>query len=80
MPSDTTGSDENKKTVNDVNTKEVNFLKLADGSFMVKNTTFHLSSQASKKMSVQCFQGNNSSMGTKWIDGGTNVSAMGRAL
>ena len=64
----------------DATSRAVNFLKTSDGNFIVKKTTFHISDTVAKKMSVECRQNRSSSRGTMWIDGGTNVSAMGSAF
>ena len=56
----------------------VNFLQLANGNFMVKKTTFHLSPRVSEQLSVQSFQNKSSCKGTLWIDSGTKVITMWR--
>ena len=47
---------------------------------MVKNMTFHLSTSVYEQMSVQSFHCRDTRKGTLWINGGTNVSTMGRTF
>ena len=60
--------------------RAVNFLQLANGHFIVGNTTFKLSNRVSDRMSVQSFKQQAKHKGTLWVDSGTNVSAMGRCF
>eukprot|EP00957_Ditylum_brightwellii_P187727 14294696-Ditylum_brightwellii.AAC.1 len=54
------------------------FLQMVNGNFVVKNTTFTLSSTVSDRMSVQSYAQRSASIGNLWVDSGTNVSTMGR--
>ena len=58
----------------------MNFLRLANGNYKVKNAAFHLSSQVSEKMSVQSHHTRHSGEHHIWIDGGTNISTMGKSF
>ena len=60
--------------------RALNFLQLANGNYVVRNAKFQFSSRVSAQMSVQSFHQKSKQTGFLWIDGGTNVSAMGRTF
>ena len=59
--------------------RAANFLQLANNNFVVGNTTFQLSFCVLERMSIQSFKQQSDYKRYLWIDGGTNVSAMGDA-
>eukprot|EP00957_Ditylum_brightwellii_P208104 15355883-Ditylum_brightwellii.AAC.1 len=57
-----------------------NFLQLANGNFVVRNTTFQLSMHVAERMSIQSFNQQSSNKGSLWIGSGTTISAMGHSF
>eukprot|EP00957_Ditylum_brightwellii_P091438 6962400-Ditylum_brightwellii.AAC.1 len=60
--------------------RAANFLQLVNGNYVLRNSTFKLSSNLSERMSVQSFKHQSNCKGNLWIDSGTNVSAMERSF
>eukprot|EP00957_Ditylum_brightwellii_P107155 8175212-Ditylum_brightwellii.AAC.1 len=60
--------------------RAANFLQLANGNFVVRITTFNLSSRVFQWISVQSYQQCTGYKGKLWIDSGTNVSVMGSSF
>eukprot|EP00957_Ditylum_brightwellii_P087387 6651994-Ditylum_brightwellii.AAC.1 len=52
--------------------RAANFLQLVNGNYVVRNSTFKLSSNISDRMSVQSFKQQSNYKGYLWIDSGTN--------
>eukprot|EP00957_Ditylum_brightwellii_P119239 9096453-Ditylum_brightwellii.AAC.1 len=50
---------------------------MVNSNFVVRNTTFTLSSTVSDPMSVQSYAQRSASTGNLWVESGTNVSTMG---
>eukprot|EP00957_Ditylum_brightwellii_P116219 8864814-Ditylum_brightwellii.AAC.1 len=49
-----------------------NFLQIVNVNFVVRNTTFTLSSTVADRMSVQSYAQRSASTGNLWVDSGTN--------
>eukprot|EP00957_Ditylum_brightwellii_P064495 4894392-Ditylum_brightwellii.AAC.1 len=56
----------NSKESNQI--QAANFLQLVNGNFVVRNTTFILSSTVSDRMSVQSYAQRSASTGNLWVD------------
>eukprot|EP00957_Ditylum_brightwellii_P171028 13019446-Ditylum_brightwellii.AAC.1 len=52
--------------------RAANFLQMINGNFVVRNTTFTLSSTVSDHMSVQSYAQRSASTDNLWVDSGTN--------
>eukprot|EP00957_Ditylum_brightwellii_P205701 15345032-Ditylum_brightwellii.AAC.1 len=57
-----------------------NLLQLANGNFVVRNTTFQLSTWVADRMSIQSFKQQANHKGSLWIDSEINVSAIGNSF